>query len=222
MLAKFEPNITLPTDQPFDYQLAMDRLRDYRAPRDRLGHLCASGEVVRVRKGLYVPGWRRGQEPPVDPLVISGLVYGPSYVSLETALSRHGLIPERVEEITCITSKRAKLFDTPTGRFRYEPVNERVFGLGIRLEQARGGSFFIAEPEKALCDRLAMISGLTAARDMREVLENDLRIEPDEVIRSFRLPLVTEIASVYRRKSVTAFHRWLSRQQKHSTKATES
>lgn len=222
MLAKYKPKIDLPTDQPFDYQLAMDRLRDYRAPRDRLGHLCASGEVVRVRKGLYVPGWRRGQEPPVDPLVLSGLVYGPSYVSLETALSRHGLIPERVEEITCITSKRAKLFDTPTGRFRYEPVNERVFGLGIRLEQARGGSFFIAEPEKALCDRLAMISGLTAARDMREVLENDLRIEPDEVIRSFRLPLVTEIASVYRRKSVTAFHRWLSRQQKHSTKATES
>lgn len=222
MLANSEPNIGLPTDQPFDYQLAMDRLRDYRAPRDRLGHLCASGEVVRVRKGLYVPGWKRGQEPPVDPLVLSGLIYGPSYVSLETALSRHGLIPERVEEITCITSKRAKLFDTPTGRFRYEPVNERVFGLGIRLEQARGGSFFIAEPEKALCDRLAMISGLTAARDMRDVLENDLRIEPDEVIRSFRLPLVTEIASVYRRKSVTAFHRWLSRQQKHSTKATES
>lgn len=222
MLAKFEPNSDLPTDQPFDYQLAMDRLRDYSAPRDRLGHLCASGEVVRVKKGLYVPGWKRGQEPPVDPLVLSGLVYGPSYVSLEKALSRHGLIPERVEEITCITSKRAKLFDTPAGRFRYEPVNERVFGVGIRLEQSRGGSFFIAEPEKALCDRLAMISGITAARDMGDVLENDLRIESDEVIRSFRLLLVTEIADAYRRKSVSAFHRWLARQQKHNTKTTES
>lgn len=222
MLAKIERTFALPTDLPFDYQLAMDRLRNYRAPRDRLGHLCASGEVVRVRKGLYVPGWRRDQEPPVDPLVLSGLIYGPSYVSLEAALSRHGLIPERVEEITCMTSKRAKHFDTPLGRFRYAPVNEQVFGIGIRLEQARGGSFFLAEPEKALCDCLALMSGLTAARDVREALESDLRIEPEEVIRGFRLPLVTAIAAAYHRKSVSAFHRWLARQQKHVTISSES
>jgi hypothetical protein len=175
-----------------------------------------------VRKGLYLPGWRRGQELPVDPLVLSGLVYGPSYVSLETALARYGLIPERVEEITCVTSKRAKLFATPVGRFRYEPVNERVFGWGIRLEQAQGGSYFITEPEKALCDRLAMVSGLSAARDMRDVLENDLRIETDDVVDSFRLTLVAEIAAAYRRKSVSAFHRWLARQQKHTIQEPES
>jgi len=193
----------------------MDRLRNYRAPRDRLGHLCATGDIVRVRKGLYVPGWRGGEEPPVDPLVLSGLVYGPSYVSLETALARHGLIPERVEEVTGVTSKRAKQYDTPVGRFRYEPVNERVFGLGIRLEQARGGSFFLAEPEKALCDRLAMMRGLTAARDVRAALEHDLRIETEDIVEGFRQSLVAEIAAAYRRKSVSAFHRWLARQQKH-------
>ncbi|MDP1586486.1 MAG: hypothetical protein Q8M07_01980 [Prosthecobacter sp.] len=157
---------------------------------------------------------RRGEEPPVDPLVLSGLVYGPSYVSLETALAHHGLIPERVEEITCITSKRAKHFYTPVGRFRYEPVNERVFGLGIRLEQARGGSYFLAEPEKALCDRLAMISGLATARDMQVTLEDDLRVDVDTVVSTFRPPLVEEIADAYRRKSVSAFHRWLTKQQK--------
>jgi hypothetical protein len=204
----------LPHDQPFDYQLAMDRLQDYRAPRDRLGLLCASGEVVRVRKGLYVPGWRPGQEPPVDPLVLSGLIYGPSYVSLETALARHGLIPERVEEITCITSKRAKRFETPLGRFRYEPVNERVFGYGIRLEQAQGGAFFMAEPEKALCDRLAMISGLSAVREVESVLEEDLRVDVDAIKTTFRLTLVDEIAEAYKRKNVTAFYRWLLREQK--------
>jgi hypothetical protein len=212
----------LPLDQPFDYQLAMDRLRDYHAPRDKLGHLCQSGEVIRVRKGLYVPGARRGEESAVDPLVLTGLIYGPAYVSLETALARHGLIPERVEEFTCITSKRAKMYDTPVGRFRYEPVNERVFGLGLRLEQVRGGAFFLAEPEKALCDRLAMITNLTTARDISAVLEDDLRMELDEVIRSFRLPLVAEIAEAYRRKGVTAFHRWLARQQKHANNAPPS
>jgi len=194
----------------------MDRLREYRAPRDRLGLLCENGEFIRVRKGLYVPGWRHGQEPPVDPLVLSGLVYGPAYVSLETALLRHGLIPERVEEITCITSKRAKQFNTPVGRFRYEPVNERAFGIGIRLEQTRGGSYFLAEPEKALCDRLAMLSGLPTVRDMRAALEDDLRADVEAVISTFCLPLVAEIAEAYRRSSVSAFHRWLAREQKKS------
>lgn len=209
---QFAKSTVLPYYQPFDYQLAMDRLRDYRAPRDKLGHLCRSGAVIRVRKGLYVPGWRLGEEPPVEPLVLAGLIYGPSYVSLETALARHGLIPERVEEITCITSKRAKDFRTPVGRFRYEPVSERVFGCGIRLEQARGGAFFMAEPEKALCDRVAMISGLKAAREVAAVLEDDLRVDVDAVMSTFRLPLVQEIAELYRRKNVAAFHRWLSRQ----------
>ena len=214
MMAENGSSLSLPHDQPFDYQLAMDRLRDYRAPRDRLGLLCESGEVVRVRKGLYVPGWRHGAEPPVDPLVLSGLIYGPAYVSLETALARYGLIPERVVEITCITSKRAKRFDTPVGRFRYEPIHERVFGVGIRLEQARGGSFFLAEPEKALCDRLAMIASVSAAREVQSPLEDDLRVDVHEVISSFRLALVAEIADTYRRKSVTAFHRWLASQQR--------
>ncbi len=191
----------------------MDRLRDYRAPRDKLGHLCARGEIIRVRKGLYVPGAQRGATPPVDPLVLAGLIYGPSYISLETALAWHGLIPERVEEITSMTSKRAKEFRTPLGLFRYEPVPERVFACGLRLEMARGGAFFLAEPEKALCDRLVQVRTLTAAREMPRVLEEDLRVDSDEVRATFRRDLVTEIAAGYRRQSVSAFHRWLSRQE---------
>ena len=103
------------------------------------------------------------------------------------------------------------------GRFRYEPVNERVFGIGIRLEPTRGGSYFMAEPEKALCDRLAMISGLSAARDMLTTLEDDLRVDVDTVVSTFRLPLVEEIADAYRKRSVSAFHRWLAKQQKKSS-----
>ncbi len=203
----------LPRGLPFDYQLAMDRLRDFRAPRDKLRNLCDNGVLVRVKKGLYLRGWAQDEEMPVEPVVLAGLIYGPSYVSLETALAYHGLIPERVTEITCVTSKRAKVFETPVGRFRYVPVNEQVYPLGIRLEQAKGGHWFLAEPEKALCDRIALIRDLTAARDIADVLAKDLRIDLDEVLK-FRLPLVDEIAALYRRKSVTAFQRWLAKAQK--------
>lgn len=211
-MAYLDNSSDLPRDRPFDYQLAMDRLRDYRAPRDKLGHLCASGAVVRVRKGLYVPG-RAGREQAVDPLVLAGLVYGPSYVSLETALAWYGLILERVEEITSMTSKRAKEFRTPVGRFRYEPVPERTYAEGVRLEAAAGGSFFLAEPEKALCDRVALVRGLTAAREVAEVLAADLRVDVEVVCRTFRRDLVAEIARQYRRKNVSAFHRWLTHQE---------
>jgi hypothetical protein len=203
--------LLLPTDVPFDYQLLMDRLAgQFRAPRNKIQSLCRSGEIIRVKKGLYVPGTRPGDEPRVDPLVLSGLIYGPSYVSLETALSWHGLIPERVDEITCMTSKRAKVFRTPVGRFTYTPINEDAFPVGVRLESGKGGSWYLAEPEKALCDRIAQVKGLEAMRDVPVVLEESLRIELGE-LDELRVPLVLEIASRYRRKNVTTFARWLEK-----------
>ncbi len=205
-------SLTLPTDVPFDYQLLMNRLEGkFRAPRNKIQGLCSSGEIIRVKKGLYVPGFRPGDESTVDPLVLSGLVYGPSYVSLETALAYHGLILERVDEITCITSKRAKLFRTPLGRFSYTPISEQAFSIGLRLESGKGGSWYLAEPEKALCDRIAQVKGLQAMRDMPPLLRDNLRIDP-EGLAELRLHLVLEIASHYRRKNVTAFARWFEGQ----------
>ena len=202
--------VEFPVTHPFDYQLAMDRLAGYRAPRNKLRNLCLNGEVVRIRKGLYVAPAFPGRPPEVDPLVLAPLIYGPSYVSLETALAWHGLIPERVYEITSVTSKRAKLFQTPVGRFSYHPVNESVYGYGFGLQSAAGGAFFLAEPEKALCDRIAGVRGLRAQRDVPALLEDDLRVDVGAVV-GMRLPLVREIARRYRRQNVTAFLRWLER-----------
>lgn len=202
--------VELPVDHPFDYQLAMDRLAGFRAPRNKLRSLCLDGEVVRVRKGLYVAPSFPGRVPSVDPLVLAPLVYGPSYVSLETALAWHGLIPERVDEITSVTCKRARLFQTPLGRFTYCPVNVVTYGYGVGLQTAAGGSFFLAEPEKALCDRIARVRQVRAQRDIPQLLEDDLRLDLDAVMR-MRLPLVREIAQRYRRQSVNTFQRWLER-----------
>jgi hypothetical protein len=143
-------------------------------------------------------------------LVLSGLIYGPSYVSLETALSLYGLIPERVEEITCITLKRARVFRTPVGRFSYTPIRPDAYPVGLRLEAGKGGSWYFAEPEKALCDRMAQIDGLQCMRDVPAVLHEDLRIAPED-LDGFRVPLVSEIAARYRRKNVTAFARWFEK-----------
>ena len=207
--------VELPYDHPFDYQLAMDRLAGYRAPRNKLRNLCLSGDVVRVRKGLYVAATHPRHPPGIDPLALAPLIYGPSYVSLESALSWHGLIPERVDEVTSITCKRGKLYRTPLGRFSYSPINESAYSYGVGLHATDGGSFFLAEPEKALCDRIVRVRRVRAQRDIPELLEDDLRVDLDAVVL-MRVPVVREVAQRYRRQSVDAFLRWLERHAKAS------
>jgi predicted transcriptional regulator of viral defense system len=202
--------VELPIDVPFDYQLAMDRLAGFGAPRNKIRNLCRSGDLVRVKKGLYVAPTFPGRAPEVSPLVLAGLVYGPSYVSLESALAHHGLIPERVNEITSVTTKRAKRFDTPMGRFTYHPISEAAYSYGVTLASAAGGSFFLASPEKALCDRIARVRQLTAVRDIPALLEEDLRVDVD-LARTLSVPEVREIARRYRKRSVSAFLRWLEK-----------
>ena len=210
MVTKSAKNMGLPRDVPFDYQLAMDRLRDFRAPRDKLHRLCESGEVIQVKRGLYIAGSLGDEAATVDPRVLSGLVYGPSYVSLETALAHYGMIPERVEEITCMTSKRTRSFETPVGRFRYLPVPERAFAIGVTREGAKGGAYLLALPEKALCDRIAQVRGLDAQREMPPFLLEDLRLEEDG-LDELDVGLIDSIAAVYRRTSVTVFAKWLGK-----------
>jgi hypothetical protein len=185
----------------------MDRLGGYRFPRNKLSQLCRTGEIVRVKKGLFVPSARGTDAPPVDPLILAALIYGPSYVSLDTALAHHGLIPERVAEITCMTTKRARTFRTPVGRFTYHPLNPRAFSYGMTIQSAHGGTYFLATPEKAMCDRLAQVKGIRAQRDIPSVLEDYLRVDIDDVLR-LRSSEIHEIAQRYRRNSVTTFAKW--------------
>ena len=189
----------------------MHRLVNFNAPRNKLGSLCTSGELIRIKKGLYIPGGSGAF--PIHPFVLSGLVYGPSYISKESALASYGLIPERVNETTCMTTKRTKIFETPAGRFSYQPIHARSFSIGVKIEEVESGSYFIASPEKALCDQLAQFSSLTAQKEVPSVLEGDLRIDLDD-LSTFDLELVQEIATTYRRKPITAFAGWLRKHTK--------
>ena len=216
MVTKSAKTLRLPRGVPFDYQLAMDRLRDFRAPRDKLRRLCEDGELIQVKRGLYVSGTTGEEGLAVDPRVLSGLVYGPSYVSLETALAHHGMIPERVEEITCMTSKRERSFDTPVGRFRYLPIPERVFAIGVARETATGGAYLLAQPEKALCDRIARAADLDTQREVPAFLFDNLRIEEDR-IDELAPGLIESIAALYRRRPVSVFARWMAKRHSRQT-----
>lgn len=117
----------------FDYQVLLDVLREYRKPRDRIRRLVAAGEIIRVKKGLYVFA-SAFQRQPIVREQLANLIYGPSYVSLDSALSYHGLIPERAEAVTSGTTGRSRVFDTPFGAFTYQSLPPVRYAFGVLLE----------------------------------------------------------------------------------------
>ncbi len=110
----------------FDYQTLVGLLNEYTSPRDKITKMIREGVIVRVKKGLYIFGSEL-QQRPFSSVYIANLIYGPSYVSLEYALQMYSLIPERVEEITSVTSGRSKRFVTPIGTFSYRKIPERAY-----------------------------------------------------------------------------------------------
>lgn len=170
--------------ESFDYQQLMDCLSDYSSPRSKVTNLLRSGEIIRVKKGLYVFGseLRRSM---ISLEILANKLYGPSYVSLEYALASYGFIPEYVAEVTSVTTKRQKLYETPIGRFSYTPIPTKLFSVGFTLLQvADYGSALIATPEKAVADLLyTRFGNISSLPDLEALLFEDLRMDHTSVAR---------------------------------------
>ena len=109
-------------------------------------------------------------------------IMGPSYVSLESALSYHGLIPEKVYEVSSVTTKATRQFSTPLGAYSYTRLPLPYYSYGIRsLEIDRQHRFLIASPEKALFDKIITTAGVEfrSKTSALAYLENDLRLDMD-------------------------------------------
>lgn len=168
---------------PFCHGALLSLLKDYKRPNDKISHLLAEGDILKIKKGLYVLSGEYRTAPVSTPL-LANLIYGPSYVSLDFALSYHGLIPEGVFELCSMTPKRVKCYDTPLGRFTYTHSFESLYGIGIVSETNRDETcFLIAGPEKALCDKVVFTKNLSAlsVQAMRSFLTDDLRIDLEDL-----------------------------------------
>lgn len=188
--------------EEFDYESLMQALGHYKKPRDAITRLLRDGSIIRVKKGLYIFGenYRRGV---ICKESLSNLIYGPSYISLEYALSYHGLIPERVEQITSMTPLRSKTFQTPVGVFAYVHLHIKKISVGVTLIEADPQhQFLIATPEKALADRVSFHKNLATTQDIYSFVCEGLRIEEEEVAK-LETPLLEKIEEVYRNQAVT-------------------
>lgn len=167
-----------------DYQALMAQMPHQSNPRRKLKDMQNKGYLIRVKKGFYV-FTEEFFGKSYSHHIVANLLYGPSYISLESALSFYGLIPERVEMFTSITSQKNKNFNTPIGVFNYQHLSSHLYSSAFTLQKTFDGrSFLIASPEKALLDLLTLKFKKTVKpnkKDIADVLEDDLRISLPEL-----------------------------------------
>jgi predicted transcriptional regulator of viral defense system len=141
--------------------------------RRQLSRWVASGRLIQLRRGLYVmaPPFARAS-PSV--LSIASRLRKPSYVSLQSALSYHGAIPESVQSVTSVTTGRPGRHETALGHFIYRHLSPNLFWGYREVKLGEEGSAYVALPEKALLDLFYLTSGRVSTSFVRE-----LRLAPD-------------------------------------------
>ncbi len=159
-----------------------------------------SGDIINIRRGLYSLSSELRQTT-ISQFAISQRIYGPSYVSMESALSYHNWIPEAVYICSCASFKTARVFDTPIGIFEYNKVPQVNFFFDVmRVKEDKKNVCFIASPEKALCD---YIYTKFISWNISDALES-LRLESDFILNT-NLSKLHELSNNYKSKRVKMF-----------------
>lgn len=140
--------------------------------RNNLTRWCKKGLLEKLRNQYYA--FPEYHQMPDFSRYVANRIYTPSYISLHSALSFYGMIPEEVVQLTSVTTLKTAKFNNSFGTFHYQNVKTNLFfGYEIKLMQNGRGLFF-ATPEKALIDLLYLNSYYKTEQDMEE-----LRLDED-------------------------------------------
>ena len=164
---------------PIENSVLQNLMSNYKFPRNKVSALEKRGQIIRLKKGLYVVSGKISRKTLSRELIANHL-YGPSYISFETALAFYGLIPEKVFAMRSATFKRAIRFENVVGIFEYITVPKKYYSIGITQQIVDNEyTYLIATPEKALCDLILATPNLRlqSVKAMSIYLEESLRID---------------------------------------------
>lgn len=134
--------------------------------------------IVRLRNGWYA--FRECLRKPDFTQYIANRIYRPSYISLHTALSHYGMIPEAIIKTTSVTTLKTAEFTNDFGIFSYQSVKPAImFGYEPK-QMADDRAILFATPEKALLDLLYLYPFYTTIEDML-----NLRLDEDYMQEDF-------------------------------------
>lgn len=188
---------------PMDFAAVASLFPEIKYKNNKISALEKKGDLIRLKQGLYVSRAElSGQQ--LSTFLIGNNLYGPSYISLQSALRYYGLIPEFVFTTCSMTMKLSRVFYNALGCFEYIHIEKEVFPIGIReVTYENGTTVLIASPEKALCDLIADTRHLNL-RYKNEILvwlEEDIRFDMDELAR-FDTDIMRAYAKVGKKKNM--------------------
>ena len=131
-----------------------------------------SGYIVPLRQGWYA--FADYVNKPDYARYFASKIYTPSYISLHTALSFYGIIPEAVVAITSITTRKTAQFENVFASYSYQTIKPSLFWGYEPKQLSDGKTFMLATPEKALIDLLYLYPQYSTEEEMRE-----LRLDED-------------------------------------------
>lgn len=125
--------------------------------RLQLDRWIKAGKIHQLRRGIYMLAAPYQKKKP-HPFLIANWLQKPSYVSMQSALSFYGMIPDIVNETVSVTSVRNERLHTHLGDFEFRHVSKNFF-VGYRLLDLAGQQAFVATPEKAILDLIYLQPG---------------------------------------------------------------
>ena len=145
--------------------------------RNNLTRWVKKGYLIRLRQGYFA--FSEYKNKPDYSIYFANRIYAPSYISLHTALSFYGMIPEAVVQITSVTSLKTESFTNNFGEYSYKNVKENLmFGYELK-PMADNRTIQFASPEKALLELLYLYPFYDSEQELKELRLDENFLQDD-------------------------------------------
>ncbi len=157
---------------------------------------CRHGLLVRLRRGWFA--FPEMLKAPDFARYIANRIYKPSYISLQTALSFYGMIPEAVTDITSVSTLKTAEFTNKFGTYSYKTIKPELF-FGFELKKMQDGRTIpFATPEKALLDLLYLYPEYNTEDSLLE-----LRFDEDYMENELDMGRLREYTDLFKSKALS-------------------
>lgn len=183
--------------------------KEIQSTRNQISRWKNSGLLIKLRKGMYLLNENDRKLNP-SLFFLANTIYAPSYISLEYALQFYGLIPERVVDVTSVSTLKTKKFINSSGVFVYRKIKQECFRGFTELKDNLSNSFLIALPEKTVIDFL-YLNLSTFGENVSEIFYESYRFQNTEQLKT---KLLREYAELFKSKKLNQIVAILFKQKK--------
>ncbi len=145
-----------------------------------------TGLIIKLRNGYYT--FPENLSNPNINFFLANRIYRPSYISLHSALSFYGLIPESITQTISVSSLKTMVFQNPAGTFSYKSIKPSLMFGFDHLPFINDKTILLAKPEKAILDLLYLYPFYRSENDMTDLRLDRFLIEETinkEILQSY-------------------------------------